>query len=79
METERLFRAQSLEGTDRIVRVHVLLCHKPARLIGPDRQKREIDTAMPCGDAAEDPSVAKGGVAGEVDGPPARFNHEARP
>ena len=43
---ERLGRAAQLQRLHGLVRVHVVVAHEPARLVGADRQQRQRELGM---------------------------------
>ena len=50
---------------DGVGRVHVLCAHEPARLIGADRQQRDVRRAEPASDLGEMRPIA--GIPCEID------------
>ena len=58
MMRQRLLRAAIGQSLHRIGRVHVLVPHEPARLIGADRQDRQSKRTVGLRDAAEMRAVA---------------------
>src|SRR5438045_3229124 len=56
--TERAFGAAGLKRPHGLGRVHVLVAHEPARLIGADRQDREPEWAVTVARGAEMMPVA---------------------
>ena len=64
-------------GANGLVRVHVLLLHEPARLVGADRQQRHVHDSATTADLRELRAVPR--VAGEIHGSIGRFDHEPAP
>jgi len=62
---------------DRIIGIHVLVPHEPARLIGANGQERQIDAAESFAHLAKMPSVP--GVTRKIDLPAARADNESAP
>src|SRR6476661_641764 len=67
MMRERPLGAAIGKRLDRIGRIHVLILHKPSRLIGANRQDREPQRAVCLTDAAEMLALAVTGIADDVD------------
>ncbi len=59
--------------------IHVLIAHKPARLIRSDRQDRQLERPVAVARATEVHAVAIARIAYEIDAPGRRFDHERRP
>ena len=79
MMRQCLRRAAIGERLHRVFRIHVLVAHEPARLIGADRQDREPQRSVCFGDAAEMASVAITGIADDVEFAGRRLQHKTRP
>ena len=79
MMGERLRRPAIRERFHRVKRIHVLVLHEPARLIGADRQDREPQWTMRLGDAAEMSAIAVAGIADDVEFADGRFEDKTRP
>src|SRR5204862_2045327 len=58
-------------------RIHVDVLHEPARLVGPDREERQIDWAQPNGDLPEMRAVAR--VSGGEYSVPTGLDEEPAP
>ncbi len=61
----------------RFRRIHVDVFHEPARLVGADREQREVDRPQASADLAEMRSVS--GIAGEEDSASGDRDDEASP
>ena len=79
MMRQRLLRAAIGQRLHRVRRVHVLVAHEPARLIGADRQDRQPQRAMGFGDASKMLAVAVAGIADDVEFADRRLQHKTRP
>ena len=60
-------------------RIHVLIAHEPARLIGADRQDRQPQRTVRLPDVAEMLAVAVAGIADDVDLARRRLQHKTCP
>ena len=58
MVAERKLCAAIDERLYRLGRIHVLLAHKPARLVGPDRQNDKPEWSVALARGAEMPALA---------------------
>src|SRR5580692_10834708 len=58
MVRERQLGAAIDKGLHRLHRIHVLVAHKPARLVGADRQDGELERPMTRTGAAKQPAGA---------------------
>ena len=67
---------QRLHG---IGRIHVLIAHEPARLIGADGQDRQAKRAVRLRDVTEMLAVSIAGIANYVDFARRRLQHKTRP
>ena len=65
MHADALGRLEIQVRLHGLRRIHVNGLHEPARLVGADRQQRQIDRTEPLPDIAEERGVR--GVAGEKD------------
>src|SRR5580704_10846462 len=79
MVRERLIGAAIDKGLHRLRRIHVLVAHEPARLIGADRQNGELERPVALAGAAKQPAGAVAGIADEIDFSEWRVDHERRP
>jgi hypothetical protein len=80
VDAERRARAQVAVREHRLVRVHVLELHEPARLVGADRQQGEVEAAARGEARARVGEVGRvAGVAGEVDVEAGREQRVAAP
>src|SRR5258708_10863639 len=76
---QRLRRAAIGECFYRVRRVHVLVAHEPARLIGADRQYREPQWTVGLGDTPKMLALPIAGLADDVDLACGRLQHKACP
>src|SRR5438132_5690589 len=67
MMREGLDRAAIGQRLYGVVRVHMLVLHEPARLVGADRQDRRAQRAMGLRDTTKMRAVAVAGIADDVD------------
>src|SRR5260370_8279613 len=67
MMRQRLPGAAIGQSLYRIRRIHVLILHEPARLIGADWEDRQPQRTMRVRHATEMPAVAIAGIADDVD------------
>ena len=79
MMGERERGAAIPERPHRFLRIHVLVAHEPARLIGADRQDGEAERAVALARLAEPRAVAIAQIGHVIDAAGGRFDHEARP
>src|ERR1700730_2519315 len=79
MMRERLRRAAIGQRFYRVRRVHVLILHEPARLIGTDRQDCEPQWTMRLRDTAKMLAVAIAGIADDVELACGSLQHKTRP
>ena len=63
MMRERKVRAAVLQRLHRLLRIHVLVAHEPARLVGADRQDGEPERAVFFARGTEMMAVAETGIA----------------
>src|SRR5882672_7413672 len=76
---QRLLRAAIGQRLHGVCRVHMLVSHEPARLIGADGKDRQPQWTMRLSDAAEMLALAVAGIADDVDLAWRRLQHKARP
>src|SRR5580700_10482167 len=79
MVRERQLGAAITIGLHRLRRIHVLVAHEPARLVGADRQDGELERSVMLAGAAKQPAGVVAGIADEVDFSDRRVDHERRP
>ena len=79
MMGKRELGAAIREGHHRFLRIHVLVAHEPARLIGSDRQDGEAERAIALARLAEPYAVAIARIGHVIDAAGGRFDDEARP
>ena len=79
MVAERLLGADELKTLHRIVRVHVLRLHEPARLVGADGQDARGAARRSARAPPKDRAVAEARVADVVDRARGRREHEGAP
>ena len=76
MVAERGFGAAIDECLHRLGRIHVLIAHEPARLIGADRQQSELERAVTFACFAKRAAIAIAGIGNEIDFSSRRFDDE---
>src|SRR6266550_9507344 len=76
---QRRLRAAIGQRFHGIRRVHVLVAHEPARLIGADRQDRQPQWAMRFGNTTEMLALAVTGIADDVEFARWRLEHKTCP
>jgi hypothetical protein len=76
---ERLRRSEERKHFHGFGRVHVLLCHEPARFVGAGRKEGEIEGGVPGGCLRESTPTRKARISAEVDAAPSRMQHEGGP
>ena len=79
MKAERLPCPAVLHDPHRLCGIDVLVLHKPAWRVSPDRQHGDIDHWMSLGDLEENSAVAVAGVAGDIDDADRGCDHVAAP
>ncbi len=79
MMRQRQLGAAIGQRLHRVRRIHVLILHEPARLIGADRQYRQPQRPVLFGDAAKMLAFAVAGIADDVEFAGRRLQHETRP
>ena len=79
MMRQRLLGAAIGQRLRGIRRIHVLVLHEPARLIGPDGEDRQPQRAVFLGHAPKMLALAVAGIADDVDFARRRLQHKTRP
>jgi hypothetical protein len=79
MVGDREFGVAIHESLHRFSRIHVLVAHEPARLVGADRQNGEPQRSVALARAAEISAVAVAGIANKIDSTARRLDHKRRP
>src|SRR5947208_173030 len=77
--TERELGAASLKRPNRLRRIHVLVAHEPARLVGTDRKYGEAERAIAVARGAEMVAVAPTRIRHVVDAPGRCLDDERGP
>src|SRR6185312_15715504 len=77
MHADAVVRAEFEMRSDRLRRIHVVLAHEPAWLIGTNRQQRHINARKPAADLLEVRTIS--GISGEKHDRAAGLHHEAAP
>src|SRR6202023_1652646 len=67
MVRERQLRAAIAIGLHRLRRIHVLVAHEPARLVGADRQDGELERPVALAGAPKHAAGAVAGIGDHVD------------